>query len=123
LGYILFTLRESVLEPRPVEPLLHQPFFLLRASSLVRSFCCSFREGEFIKHPAITLDRMMTGPTAANADPAVRLSELGAILAAGLQRLIARQSSELSADVGESSLHFTPDQSGHSNSVSPEIET
>ena len=41
-----------------------------------------------------------------------RLAEIGEILALGLQRLITRQSSELSADRGESSLHFTPDQSG-----------
>jgi hypothetical protein len=40
------------------------------------------------------------------------LTEIAEILALGLQRLIARQSSELSADCGESSLHFTPDQSG-----------
>jgi hypothetical protein len=41
-----------------------------------------------------------------------RLAQIGEILALGLQRLIARQSSQLSADCGESSLHFTPDQSG-----------
>jgi hypothetical protein len=43
-----------------------------------------------------------------------RLTEIADLLALGLQRLIARQSSELSADRGESSLHFTPDQSGGS---------
>jgi hypothetical protein len=41
-----------------------------------------------------------------------RLDEIAEILTLGLQRLIARQSSELSDDCGESSLHFTPDQSG-----------
>jgi hypothetical protein len=41
-----------------------------------------------------------------------RIAEIAEILALGLQRLIARQSSELSADFGESSVHFTPDQSG-----------
>jgi hypothetical protein len=40
------------------------------------------------------------------------LIEIAEILALGLQRLIARQSSDLSADGGESSLHFVPDQSG-----------
>lgn len=40
------------------------------------------------------------------------LTEVADLLALGLQRLIARQSSELSADGGESSLHFPPDQSG-----------
>jgi hypothetical protein len=51
-----------------------------------------------------------------------RIAEVASILAVGLQRFTARQSSELSADCGESSLHFTHDQSGHANSVSPEIE-
>jgi hypothetical protein len=53
--------------------------------------------------------------------PNDRLAEVAVILALGLQRLTARQSSELSADPGESSLHFTPDQSGHANPVSPEV--
>ena len=41
-----------------------------------------------------------------------RLAELADILALGLMRLRARKSSELSRDRGESSLHFTPEQSG-----------
>ena len=45
--------------------------------------------------------------------PQERRSELTRILALGLIRLRARQSSELSADLGESSLHFPPDRSGH----------
>jgi hypothetical protein len=49
-----------------------------------------------------------------------RLIEVAEILAVGLQRLIARQSSELSADRGESSLHFTPDQSGAGSPTSVE---
>ena len=40
------------------------------------------------------------------------LTEIAEILALGLQRLIDRQSSEKSADRGESLLHFTPGQSG-----------
>jgi hypothetical protein len=44
--------------------------------------------------------------------PPERLSEIAEILAAGLMRLRARQSSHLSADGGESSLHFPPDESG-----------
>ena len=51
-----------------------------------------------------------------------RLVEVAEILALGLQRLIARQSSELSADNRESSLHKDASQSGHANSVSTEIE-
>jgi hypothetical protein len=41
-----------------------------------------------------------------------RIAEVAGILAVGLQRLTARQSSDLSADRGESSLHISPDQSG-----------
>ena len=44
-----------------------------------------------------------------------RLDEVAEILAAGLSRLIARQSSPLSADSGESSLDCAGDQSGHAN--------
>ena len=42
-----------------------------------------------------------------------RIAEIGELLARGLVRLHARQSSPLSADLGESSVDFTPDQSGH----------
>jgi hypothetical protein len=48
----------------------------------------------------------------ANEEP---LCELGTILAIGLQRLLARQSSGESPESGEFSLHLSPDQSvGHS---------
>ncbi|MCV0387585.1 MAG: hypothetical protein K5821_14420 [Nitrobacter sp.] len=46
------------------------------------------------------------------ADNYDSLTEIAEILALGLQRLLARQSSKLSAERGESSLHFPPDQSG-----------
>jgi hypothetical protein len=42
-----------------------------------------------------------------------RLAEICALLALGLIRLQARQSSQVFADVGDSSLHFPPDRSGH----------
>lgn len=42
-----------------------------------------------------------------------RLTELTRILAFGLIRLRARQSSQVSDPTGESCLHFPPDQSGH----------
>ena len=42
-----------------------------------------------------------------------RLDEIADILAAGLIRLRARKSTLLSRDRGESSLDFSPDQSGH----------
>lgn len=45
--------------------------------------------------------------------PAERLDEVAAILAAGLMRLRARQSSKKSGNRGESSLDFTPSQRGH----------
>ena len=44
---------------------------------------------------------------------AERLDEIADILAAGLIRLSARKSSALSRDRRESSLDFSPDQSGH----------
>jgi hypothetical protein len=53
--------------------------------------------------------------------PNDRIAEVAGILALGLQRLNTRQSSGLLADCGESSLHFTPDQSRHAVSVSQEI--
>src|SRR4051812_48721958 len=40
------------------------------------------------------------------------LADIAEILAAGLMRLAARKSSRKSGKIGESSLHFTPDQSG-----------
>ena len=43
---------------------------------------------------------------------AERLDEIADILAVGLMRLHARKSSSLSRDRGESSLDFSPDQSG-----------
>lgn len=45
--------------------------------------------------------------------PAERRAELCRLLAIGLVRLLARQSSELSDCNGESSLHFPGDQSAH----------
>ena len=42
---------------------------------------------------------------------AERLDEIGEILAAGLMRLRARQSSELSLIYGECSLHISPNRS------------
>ncbi|TMI99586.1 MAG: hypothetical protein E6G97_21985 [Alphaproteobacteria bacterium] len=48
-----------------------------------------------------------------NVSSEERLREIAEILAAGLQRLLARQSTQKSADCGESSLDFPPQQSGH----------
>ena len=58
----------------------------------------------------------MSGPNPLSPfhmSPAERRAELCRILALGLVRLMQRQSSELSEETRESSLHFPPDQSGH----------
>jgi hypothetical protein len=56
----------------------------------------------------------MSNPLAPNRmSPAERLDELGRILAAGLIRMKASQSSPLSADRGESSIDLSRPQSGH----------
>lgn len=41
-----------------------------------------------------------------------RIAEVATILAEGLQRVLARQSSTKAPENGESSLHLLPDQSG-----------
>jgi hypothetical protein len=48
------------------------------------------------------------------------LDEIVEILATGLTRLEARKSSRKPAEFGESSLHFSPDQSGGVPPYSPE---
>lgn len=55
-------------------------------------------------HNALDPNRMTT---------AERLDEVAAILAAGLVRLRARQSSRLSANLGDSCLDFSESKSGH----------
>lgn len=51
-----------------------------------------------------------------------RLNEVAEILAAGLTRMMSRQSSPLSADLGESSLDCPADQSGHANVLKGELD-
>jgi len=51
----------------------------------------------------------------AAAEARERIAEIGEILAAGLIRLCARQSSQLSDLTGESSLASIAHQSGHEN--------
>jgi hypothetical protein len=60
----------------------------------------------------------LAGTNAAESD---RLMEIGEILAAGLMRLEGLKSSRKSAEIGESSLHFTPDQSGDAPNCSAEV--
>jgi hypothetical protein len=67
------------------------------------------------------MDSIMNRADLRGLEPSERLAEIGRLLAAGLMRLEDRKSSGLSAETGESSLHFMPDQSGHANPVSPEV--
>ena len=60
----------------------------------------------------------MLGNSTAGTD---RLDEVAELLAAGLQRLLARQSSGELRLFGESSLHLSPDQSGDAATCSVEV--
>lgn len=51
----------------------------------------------------------------ARLPPAERLDEIAAILAAGLMRMWAHQSSALSADRGDSCLDFSPNRRRHAD--------
>jgi hypothetical protein len=64
--------------------------------------------------------RVSTGTIVTNAEGSERLSEIAEILATGLTRLKALKSSRKSAELGESSLHFTLDQSGDAPPYSAE---
>jgi len=74
-------------------------------------------------------DRTSDRPGPANPiSPAVmaakeRLVEIAEILAAGLMRLRARKSSQISPDFGESSVDFSRHQSGHADPNSRESGT
>ena len=50
-----------------------------------------------------------------------RLTEIGELLAQALMRLQSRKSSAILGEFGESSLHFTPDQSGDAPPCSAEV--
>jgi hypothetical protein len=52
-----------------------------------------------------------------NTNSRIRIAEVAEILVLGLQRLRAVKSSTLSAETGESSLHFSPAESGHGSKV------
>jgi hypothetical protein len=66
--------------------------------------------------------QLKSSPVSTARQPAEHIIELSDILAAGLMRLLARKSSGLSADLGESSLHFTAQQSGPDGPRSPEAD-
>jgi hypothetical protein len=60
--------------------------------------------------------RRVTGPNPINPDRMTdrdRRAELCSLLALGLARLHVRETSKPSENIGESSLHFPPDQSVH----------
>lgn len=52
--------------------------------------------------------------------PAERRAELASLLALGLVRLCMQQSTQLSANIGESSLHTPPDQWRHATHLNEE---
>ncbi len=60
----------------------------------------------------------MLGNCTPNTD---HLAEVAELLAAGLQRLLSRQSSEELRLFGESSLHLTLDQSSYASPCSAEV--
>jgi hypothetical protein len=62
------------------------------------------------------LDHTKPGPSA-SISPHARIGEIAEILAAGLMRLMARKSSPISADPGESSLDLSAAESGHPTPV------
>jgi hypothetical protein len=67
----------------------------------------------------------IAGPNALKPDRMTaeeRLDEVAEILAAGLMRLMSRQSSPLSANFGESSLDCPGEQSGHANVLKGELD-
>ena len=66
------------------------------------------------------LDHTKPGPPA-SISPHARIGEIAEILAAGLMRLMARKSSPISADPGESSLDLSAAESGHPTPVERRI--
>jgi hypothetical protein len=73
--------------------------------------------------PIIRDDEPRLRPTGTGAEPQNRskcVIEVAEILAAGLMRAIARKSSRISPPAGESSLDFTPIESGHPTQIGSE---
>ncbi|WP_156041985.1 hypothetical protein [Bradyrhizobium sp. URHD0069] len=63
---------------------------------------------------------MMNPAHSVDPKPSERIAEIGGLLADALMRLQSRKSSVFAREFGESSLHFTPDQSSDAPSCSPE---
>ena len=66
-------------------------------------------------------DSMMSFADSGEQARADRLTEIGGLLAQALMRLQSRKSSAIRGEFGESSLHFTPDQSGDAEPCSAEV--
>jgi hypothetical protein len=64
---------------------------------------------------------MIPDPVTDSLAAGERLETIATILAAGLSRLHARKSSRKPTEFGESSLHFSPDQSGGVPPYSAEV--
>ena len=63
----------------------------------------------------------MNSASSNNVELPERIAEIARLMANGLQRLRARQSSRELRPFGESSLHISPDQSGDAPPSSAEI--
>jgi hypothetical protein len=64
----------------------------------------------------------MNPTNSVDAKPSERIAEIGGLLAEALVRIQIRKSSRFFGQNGESSLHFTPNQSGHAAPFSPEVD-
>ncbi len=95
--------------------------FFYRADTSTKRFRYSFRPTEFIKNQLLSKDSMMNFADSGEQARADRLTEIGALLAEALMRLQSRKSSAILGKFGESSLHFTPDQSGDAEPCSAKV--
>ena len=75
---------------------------------------------EFIKGDPVEMDSPMNLALAVDVEPHERIAEVADLLAMGLQRLLALQSSRELRVSGESSLHLSPDQSSDAPNCSAE---
>jgi hypothetical protein len=67
------------------------------------------------------MDSMMNPAHPFGSNPSERIAEIGGLLAQALKRLQSRKSSAILGEFGESSLHFTPDQSGDAEPCSAKV--
>jgi hypothetical protein len=67
------------------------------------------------------MDSMMNPAHSVDPKPSERIAEIGGLVAEALMRLQIRKSSVFAGEFGESSLHFTPDQSSDAPPCSAEV--